>query len=144
LFQGAALQCFPDFPHALLLKLAGAMGVDVVTGCTTFSVLHSLIRYAWPSVSDDEVLRILSKRYAKDESLSEELLSEPAVRECFCEAGLKEVEAFQKKQADLPNKPSAQELLDFRAAVAAGRATGAAGQVSNTKKTQDTGCQAAT
>jgi hypothetical protein len=139
LFQGAALQCFPDFPHALLLKLAGAMGVDVVTGCTTFSVLHSLIRYAWPSVSDDEVLRILSKRYAKDESLSEELLSEPAVRECFSEADLKEVEAFQKKQADLPNKPSAQELLDFRAAVAAGRATGAAGQVSKTKKrkTQD-------
>ena len=52
---------------------------------------------------------------------------------------MKQVGAFQKKQADLPNKPSAQELLEFRAAVAAGRATGAAGQVSKTKKrkTQD-------
>ena len=74
LVQAAARDCLAGFNTSMLQQLIARFSIDVPANASLFGSLMAVARFVLPSASEDELLRILGKRFSRGEDDIDDLL----------------------------------------------------------------------
>jgi hypothetical protein len=98
ILETAARACFHNLNEAALMQIATYRGARCVGNL--FDKLWCLITHTLPSLSDQEVLTIMSRRLQRESCYGTAFFEQPVVQEAYGEEDAKELESHLKETKD--------------------------------------------
>ena len=99
ILETAARACFHNLSEAALMQIASHTGARCVG--SLFDKLWCLTTHVLPSLNDQEVLTIMSKRLQRESCYGTAFFEQPVVQEAYGEEDVKELEGHLKETKDI-------------------------------------------